>query len=221
MVVHILNKMAEKKHSATPESEDFFNSNVSFDIEYPAPKKRPRRRAKDGIQPTRRRKPNDSDPTATEQQKSASNRSDSEQESKNSEEQRGRATDGAEKTLIEGNQAEPEEQAHSNCPGCGSAIPQSEFLYCLASFVIGADDHMGNNPTRALPIQTLRNEVSNLPLPHPHEAWELEVLHRIENQFQILLEAELRRARIQLEQRLEEEIRLKILTEIQATSKQT
>lgn len=104
----------------------------------------------------------------------------------------------------------------TSCPGCGNEIERKEFLDALISFVIGAYDHGAGNPIRARFIQSLRNDVGNLQIPNPKEAWELEIVHRIENQVAILMEAEIRRLKLGMRNNIEEEIKSQLVAEIQA-----
>ncbi|MDP6870159.1 MAG: hypothetical protein QGI21_05250 [Candidatus Poseidoniaceae archaeon] len=80
------------------------------------------------------------------------------------------------------------------CPGCGGEISEEEWLDSLVGFVSGAHDFTVGNPVRARIVQTLRNEVSRMNLPSPHDSWELEVVERLMKEIERIVAAELMRS---------------------------
>ncbi len=84
----------------------------------------------------------------------------------------------------------------SACPGCGNEINQSEWLDALVGFISGAHDFSVGNPVRARIVQTLKNEVSRMPLPTPHDDWELEVVGRLMKEIERIVTAEVRRIKM-------------------------
>ena len=85
---------------------------------------------------------------------------------------------------------------NSACPGCGNEINQSEWLDSLVGFISGAHDFSVGNPVRARIVQTLKNEVARMPLPTPHDDWELEVVGRLMKEIERIVTAEVRRIRM-------------------------
>lgn len=95
----------------------------------------------------------------------------------------------------------PDEQSSdSSCPGCGHEISQKEWVDALVGFVSGAHDFAIGNPVRARIVATLRNEVARMQLPHPHEAWELEVVGRLLKEIERIVIAEVRRNQMDTEE---------------------
>jgi len=88
------------------------------------------------------------------------------------------------------------ENFDSACPGCGNEIDQSEWLDSLIGFISGAHDFSVGNPVRARIVQTLKNEVARMPLPNPHDDWELEVLGRLMKEIERIVTAEVRRIKM-------------------------
>jgi len=86
--------------------------------------------------------------------------------------------------------------AASACPGCGNEINQSEWLDALIGFISGAHDFAVGNPVRARIVQTLKNEVARMPLPTPHDDWELEVVGRLLKEIERIVTAEVRRIKM-------------------------
>ena len=84
----------------------------------------------------------------------------------------------------------------SACPGCGHDISQSEWLDALVGFISGAHDFSVGNPVRARIVQTLKNEVARMPLPNPHDDWELEVVGRLMKEIERIVTAEVRRIKM-------------------------
>ena len=84
----------------------------------------------------------------------------------------------------------------SACPGCGHEISQSEWLDALVGFISGAHDFSVGNPVRARIVQTLKNEVARMPLPTPHDDWELEVVGRLLKEIERIVTAEVRRIKM-------------------------
>lgn len=98
----------------------------------------------------------------------------------------------------------------SSCPGCGGDIDEDTFLDCITSFAIGVHDYSMNDPIRTRFIQTLRNEIANLPTPKPKDAWVMEIVNRIEQQMTKLLDAERLRRSAEMENNLRQELEVEI-----------
>jgi len=104
----------------------------------------------------------------------------------------------------------PPTSKEAACPGCGHEISEKEWLDSLVGFVSGAHNFAVGNPVKARIVQTLKNEVSRISLPNPHEEWELEVVSRLLKEIDRIVAAETRR----LQPVLEAELRQKIEAEM-------
>ena len=92
----------------------------------------------------------------------------------------------------------PTERVHDDgdtvgCPGCGNDISDEEWVDSLVGFVSGARDFEVGNPVRARIVQTLKNEVSRMNVPHPTESWELAVVSRLMKEIERIVQAEINR----------------------------
>ena len=108
---------------------------------------------------------------------------------------------------------EEEVDDESACPGCGHEISQSEWLDALVGFISGAHDFSVGNPVRARIVQTLKNEVARMPLPNPHDDWELEVVGRLMKEIERIVTAEVRRMKMDEEDDNSSTVRQEIYTE--------
>ena len=72
----------------------------------------------------------------------------------------------------------------SQCPGCGTEVNEGDFVETIISFVTGATDYLAGNPVRTQTIQNLKQQAKALDMPEPYEDWLLEVCARIEAQIQ-------------------------------------
>ena len=68
----------------------------------------------------------------------------------------------------------------TECPGCGSDVPEGEFVEAILSFVTGSADYLAGDPVRVRSVQMLQQLVSQGRLPDPHSEWSLEIVQRIE-----------------------------------------
>ena len=73
-----------------------------------------------------------------------------------------------------------EDERVTECPGCGSDIPEGEFVEAILSFVTGSADYLAGDPVRVRSVQMLQQLVSQGRLPDPHSEWSLEVVQRLE-----------------------------------------
>ena len=73
-----------------------------------------------------------------------------------------------------------EDERVTVCPGCGSDIPEGEFVEAILSFVTGSADYLAGDPVRVRSVQMLQQLVSQGRLPDPHSEWSLEVVQRLE-----------------------------------------
>lgn len=80
-----------------------------------------------------------------------------------------------------------------DCPGCGSALSNEEWLSALVGFVSGARDFEIGNPVRARIVQTLQNTATNMDTPHPRDVWELSIVSRLMNEIERIVQAEVLR----------------------------
>lgn len=81
-----------------------------------------------------------------------------------------------------------------DCPGCGHALSNDEWLSSLVGFVSGARDFEVGNPVRARIVQTLQNTATNMDTPHPRDVWELSVVSRLMKEIERIVQAEILRA---------------------------
>ena len=98
--------------------------------------------------------------------------------------------------IVKRKSEEKRDSFDSACPGCGNEINQSEWLDALVGFISGAHDFSVGNPVRARIVQTLKNEVARMPLPNPHDDWELEVVGRLLKEIERIVTAEVRRIKM-------------------------
>lgn len=91
------------------------------------------------------------------------------------------------------NSKNPDDSAIIECPGCGSDISDEEWLEALVGFVSGAHDFEIGNPVRARIVQTLKNEVSRMAVPHPIDDWELATVARLMKEIERIVQAEVNR----------------------------
>ena len=73
-----------------------------------------------------------------------------------------------------------EDDQVTECPGCGSDIPEGEFVEAILSFVTGSADYLAGDPVRVRSVQMLQQLVSQGRLPDPNSEWSLEIVQRIE-----------------------------------------
>lgn len=78
-----------------------------------------------------------------------------------------------------------------DCPGCGHALPEEEWLQALVGFISGAHAFDVGNPVQAKVVQTLHNTVTNMDLPQPRDVWELSIVARLNREFETMVEAEM------------------------------
>jgi len=90
-------------------------------------------------------------------------------------------------------QSKSPQSAHNACPGCGAEIEHGEWLDCLVGFVSGAHAHVSDSPVKARIVQTLRNEVQRMQVPHPIDDWELAVVERLNSEIARIVQAEVTR----------------------------
>ncbi len=100
----------------------------------------------------------------------------------------------------------PPNPKETSCPGCGHEISENEWLDSLIGFISGAHSFAIGNPVRARIVQTLKNEVSRIHLPNPHDDWELEVVGRLLKEIERMVSAETRRIKPVLEAELRQKI---------------
>ena len=77
-----------------------------------------------------------------------------------------------------------------DCPGCGQEISEEEWLDALVGFVSGVRDFEVGDPVRARIVQTLRNTVTNMNMPHQRDVWELSVVAHLVDEFERIVQAE-------------------------------
>ena len=87
-------------------------------------------------------------------------------------------------------------QTDISCPGCGAEITHEEWLDALVGFVSGAHAHSNDSPVKARIVQNLRNEVVRMRIPNQSNAWEVEIIDRLTNQINSLVQAEVSRYRM-------------------------
>ena len=78
--------------------------------------------------------------------------------------------------------------AEVDCPGCGATISQDEWIQALVGFVSGARRYDLGETVPGNVVQTLRNTVSNMDLPQPTNVWELSIVNRLSQEFDLLLQ---------------------------------
>tara|TARA_B100001750_G_scaffold37766_1_gene27179 strand:- start:1715 stop:2365 length:651 start_codon:yes stop_codon:yes gene_type:complete len=137
------------------EGDDFFTSQMNFDLESKSKPKRRRRRRKRGEKP----------PAPPVQMR-------------NSELKKRR-----EKTKkINHDEIPVQSDEIGVCPGCGSEVDEGEYVDAVISFVTGSYDYLAGDPVRTQTIQNLKQQAKELEIPEPYDDWLLEVCARIEAQ---------------------------------------
>ena len=81
-----------------------------------------------------------------------------------------------------------------DCPGCGATITQEAWIQALVGFVSGARRYDLGEAVPGNVVQTLRNSVSNMDLPQPVNVWELSIVNRLTQEFDLLLQEGIERA---------------------------
>lgn len=147
--------MVERK-SNSEGADDFFSSQMNFDLEENKKQKRRKRRPKGG---KRRSKPI-SLREADFQKPSPKN------------------------TKLDHGDIPLQNNQITSCPGCGSDVNEGDFVDVIISFVTGAFDYLEGNPVRTQTVQSLRQQAKALNMPEPQQDWLLEVCARIEAQIQ-------------------------------------
>lgn len=134
------------------EDDDFFTSQMSFDLES---KSNPKRR--------RRRKRGEKPPAEPIQKKNAEVKK-------------------RRRKVAKLNHDEIPAQLNEIgvCPGCGSEVNEGEFVDAVISFVTGSVDYLAGDPVRTQIIQNLKQQAKDLQMPEPFDDWLLEVCARIE-----------------------------------------
>lgn len=134
------------------EDDDFFTSQMSFDLES---KSNPKRR--------RRRKRGEKPPAEPIQKKNAEVKK-------------------RRRKVAKLNHDEIPVQLNEIgvCPGCGSEVNEGEFVEAVISFVTGSVDYLAGDPVRTQIIQNLKQQAKDLQMPEPFDDWLLEVCARIE-----------------------------------------
>lgn len=90
---------------------------------------------------------------------------------------------------------EPTDQSTEvDCPGCGATITQEAWIQALVGFVSGARRYDLGEVVPGNVVQTLRNTVSNMELPQPVNVWELSIVNRLTQEFDLLLQEGIERA---------------------------
>nr|AIF03065.1 hypothetical protein [uncultured marine group II/III euryarchaeote KM3_160_F12] len=147
--------MVERK-SNSEGTDDFFSSQMNFELEENKKKKRRKRRSRGG---KRRSKPI-SLREADFQKPSPKN------------------------TKLDHGDIPLQNNQITSCPGCGSDVNEGDFVDVIISFVTGAFDYLEGNPVRTQTVQSLRQQAKALNMPEPQQDWLLEVCARIEAQIQ-------------------------------------
>ena len=134
------------------EDDDFFTSQMSFDLES---KSNPKRR--------RRRKRGEKPPAEPIQKKNAEVKK-------------------RRRKVAKLNHDEIPAQLNEIgvCPGCGSEVNEGEFVDAVISFVTGSVDYLAGDPVRTQIIQNLKQQAKDLKMPEPYDDWLLEGCSRIE-----------------------------------------
>jgi len=169
--------MVERK-SNSEGADDFFSSQMNFDLEDNKKKKRRKRRSRGG---ERRSKP-------------ISLREDDFQKSP------------PKKTKLDHGDIPLQNNQITSCPGCGSDVNEGDFVDVIISFVTGAFDYLEGNPVRTQTVQSLRQQAKALNMPEPQQDWLLEVCARIEAQIQRSTDAQRDEIRRSLEEDLRREL---------------
>ena len=81
-----------------------------------------------------------------------------------------------------------------DCPGCGAIIAQEAWIRALVGFVSGARRYEMGEAVPGNVVQTLHNTVSHMELPQPVHVWELSIVNRLTEEFDLLLQEGIERA---------------------------
>jgi len=169
--------MVEKKSNSAG-ADDFFSSQMNFDLEEELKLKRRTRRSRDG---KKRSKPVSL--RETDFQKPS-----------------------PKKTKLDHGKIPLQNDQITGCPGCGSDVNEGDFVDVIVSFVTGAFDYLEGNPVRTQTIQNLREQAKGLNIPEPQQDWMLEICARIEAQIQHSTDAQRNEIRKDLEEELRREL---------------
>ena len=169
--------MVERK-SNSEGTDDFFSSQMNFDLEETKKEKRRKRRSRGG---ERRSKP-------------VSLRREDFQKSP------------PKNTTLDHRGIPLQNNQITSCPGCGSDVNEGDFVDVIISFVTGAFDYLEGNPVRTQAVQSLRQQAKALDMPEPQQDWLLEVCARIEAQIQRSTDAQRDEIRRSLEEDLRREL---------------
>ncbi len=106
----------------------------------------------------------------------------------------------------------------TSCPGCGSDIPEGEFVETILSFISGSADYLGGDPVRVRSVHLLHQMVNQGKMPDPHSEWTTELVSRIEQHIEQMAEERARLMQRQdwqaMESGLEVEIEQRIRSEL-------
>lgn len=152
--------MVERK-SNSEGTDDFFSSQMNFDLDDNKKMKKRRRRPRDG---KRRSKP-------------VSLREADFQKPY------------PKKTKLDHKKIPRQNDQIASCPGCGSDVNEGDFVDVIISFVTGAFDYLEGNPVRTQTIQSLRQQAKALDMPEPQQDWMLEICAKLEVQIQRSVDA--------------------------------
>ncbi len=169
--------MVERK-SNSEGTDDFFSSQMNFDLEEKKKAKRRKRRSRGG---ERRSKP-------------IRLRDDDFQKP------------SPKKTKLNHKRIPRQNNQITNCPGCGSDVEEGDFVDVIISFVTGAFDYLEGNPVRTQTVHSLRQQAKALDMPEPQQDWLLEICARIEAQIRRSTDAQRDEIRRGLEQDLRREL---------------
>ena len=169
--------MVEKKSNSAG-ADDFFSSQMNFDLEEEQKLKRRTRRSRDG---EKRSKPVSL--RETDFQKPS-----------------------PKKTKLDHGDILLQNDKVTSCPGCGSDVNEGDFVDTIISFVTGAFDYLEGNPVRTQTVHSLRQQAKALDMPEPQQDWMLEVCARIEAQVQRTTDSQREEIRRGLEEELRREL---------------
>ncbi|MDP7043940.1 MAG: hypothetical protein QF807_08005 [Candidatus Thalassarchaeaceae archaeon] len=169
--------MAEDEKNLA-EGDDFFTSQMNFDLESKPSRKR-RRRRKGGEKPR----------ASPIQLKNAELRK-----------------EPSKSTKLDHKEIPVQADEISQCPGCGTEVNEGEFVETIISFVTGATDYLAGNPVRTQTIHNLKQQAKALDMPEPYEDWLLEVCARIEAQIHRSVNLHQEEIRNQMEENLRREL---------------
>jgi hypothetical protein len=109
----------------------------------------------------------------------------------------------------------------SACPGCGSEIPEGEFVETILSFISGSADYLTGDPVRVRSVHMLHQMVSQGKMPDPHSEWSTELVQRIEQHIEHMAEERVRliqrQDRTTVETGLAVEIEARVRAELEVT----